>query len=111
MNVEDLRSPIQGTITTLTDTGYEDCRRELVWNEVKPARYPQLIVQAATDQDLVQTIRFARVNKLKVAIRGGGHRWVGFSLRDGSVLIDLGRLNQVSIDRVSNRHTATVATT
>jgi hypothetical protein len=111
MNLEELRSRIQGTITTLTDTGYEDCRRTLVWNEIKPARYPQLIVQVANEEDVVETIRFSRVNRLKVAIRGGGHNWVGFSLRDGSVLIDLGQLNQISIDAETRRATAQPAIT
>ena len=32
---------------------------------------------------------------------GGGHSWVGFSLRDESLLIDLGRLDEVSIDERS----------
>jgi FAD/FMN-containing dehydrogenase len=47
---------------------------------------------------------------MKVAVRGGGHNWVGFSLCDESLLIDLGRLDQVSIDANERRATVGPAT-
>ena len=99
MEVKELQSRIEGTVTTSGGTGYEDRRRELIWNGFKPARYPELIVHAANEDDVVEAIRFVRAQRMKIAVRGGGHSWCGFSLRDGSLLIDLGRLNQVSIDR------------
>jgi FAD/FMN-containing dehydrogenase len=99
MEVKELQSRIEGKVTTATDTGYEDLRREIVWNQLTPTRYPQLVVQVATEHDVVEAVRFAHANRIKIAVRGGGHSWVGFSLRDGSLLIDLGRLNQVLIDR------------
>jgi FAD/FMN-containing dehydrogenase len=98
MDVKELQSCIEGKVTTGTDPGYENLRRELIWNQLTPARYPQLIVQVATEHDVIEAVRFARANRMKIAVRGGGHSWVGFSLRDGSVLIDLGRLDQVVID-------------
>src|SRR6266446_5464253 len=98
MDVQELQSRIEGKVTTATDAEYENLRREIIWNQLTPARYPQLVVQVATEQDVVEAVRFARTHRMKIAVRGGGHSWVGFSLRDGSLLIDLGRLNQVSID-------------
>jgi FAD/FMN-containing dehydrogenase len=47
----------------------------------------------------VQAVRFSRSHGMKVAVRGGGHSWVGFSLRNGGLLIDLARLNRISIDK------------
>lgn len=99
MEVKELQSRIEGKVTTATDAGYENLRREITWNQLTPTRYPQLVVQVATEHDVVEAVRFARAHRMKIAVRGGGHSWVGFSLRDGSLLIDLGRLNQVSIDR------------
>lgn len=99
MEVKELQSRIEGKVTTATDTGYENLRREIIWNQLTPTRYPQLVVQVATEHDVVEAVRFARTHRMKIAVRGGGHSWVGFSLRDGSLLIDLGRLNQISIDR------------
>ncbi|MDT3776547.1 FAD-binding oxidoreductase [Nitrospira sp. MA-1] len=96
-----LQSRIAGKVTVATDAGYEDLRRSLIWNQLTPGRYPQVVVQVANEQDVIEAVRFARAQNLKVAVRGGGHSWVGFSLCDGSLLIDLGRLNQVSIDPMS----------
>lgn len=98
MNVQALQSRIVGKVTTATDPGYEDLRRSLIWNQLTPMRYPQVVVQVANEQDVVEAVRFAGAQNLKIAVRGGGHSWVGFPLCDGSLLIDLGRLNQVSID-------------
>lgn len=99
MEFKELQSRIEGNVTTSADAGYENLRRGIIWNQLTPARYPQLVVQAATEQDVVEAVGFARTHGMKIAVRGGGHSWVGFSLRDGSLLIDLGLLKQVSVDR------------
>ncbi|HEX5735669.1 MAG TPA: FAD-binding oxidoreductase [Blastocatellia bacterium] len=98
MGLEELQSRIEGKVTTRSDSGYEDLRRGIIWNQLTPARYPRLIVQAASERDVVEAVRFARAQGMKIAVRGGGHSWVGFSLRDESLLIDLGLLKQLSID-------------
>ena len=98
MEVGELRGRIEGKVTTSTDPGYEYLRCGMVWNQLTPARYPRLIVQAATEYDVVEAVQFAGVHRLKVAVRGGGHSWVGFSLRDESLLLDLGGLRQLAID-------------
>ena len=98
MGVEELQSRIVGKVTTATDAGYEQLRRDMNWNQLTPMRYPQLIVQVATEHDVVETIRFARAHEMKISVRGGGHSCMGAALRDESLLIDLGRLTQVSID-------------
>jgi FAD/FMN-containing dehydrogenase len=72
--------------------------KAMVWPQNTPGRYPQMIVQAANQNDVVQAAKFARGTGLKVAVRGGGHNWVGYALRDDSLLIDLGQLNKASID-------------
>ncbi len=103
MDLRQLRNRVRGDVTTPADAGYESLRRSMVWNRLAPEQRPGAIVQAASEQDVVEAVRFARAARLKIALRGGGHSWVGFSLRDGTLLIDLGRLNSVSIDRDSQR--------
>lgn len=98
MEVKELRSRIEGDVTTSADAGYENLRRGIIWNQLTPARYPRLVVQAAKAHDVVEAVQMARTHGMKIAVRGGGHSWVGFSLRDESLLIDLGRLRQLSID-------------
>lgn len=98
MDLQAFRGGISGKVTAVSEAEYENLRRELVWNEFKPARCPRLIVQAVNERDVIEAVRFARANGMKIAERGGGHSWVGFSLRDESLLIDLVRLDRVSID-------------
>ena len=111
MNVNELQSRIDGKVTTATDASYENLRRGMIWNQLTPTRYPQMIVQVATEHDVVEAIRFARAHRMKIAVRGGGHSWVGFSLRDGSLLIDLGRLKHVWIDEEARMAAAQPAIT
>lgn len=98
MDVQTLRRHIRGEVVQRSDASYEAVRRALVWNELKPERHPQFIVRAASDSDVVAAIAFARAHSLRVAVRGGGHSWCGAALRDGGMLLDLGHLDQVSID-------------
>ena len=49
-------------MTIATDTGYEHLRHEMNWNQLTPMRYPQLIVQVATEYDVVEAVRFARTH-------------------------------------------------
>ncbi|HKA55586.1 MAG TPA: FAD-binding oxidoreductase, partial [Candidatus Binatia bacterium] len=60
MDMEELQSRIEGRVMTTADAGYENLRRELLWNQLTPARHPRLIVQVATEQDVVEAVRFAR---------------------------------------------------
>ena len=106
LNKEELSKSIEGTVTRSQDVDFERVRREIVWNELAPSSTPRVIVQVESEQDVVNAVRFARTEGLQVAVRGGGHSWVGFSLRDDTVLIDLGRLKGVVIN--TEARTATV---
>jgi FAD/FMN-containing dehydrogenase len=61
------------------------------WNQLLPERYPELIVRVSSDLDVVEAVKFARENGLKLAVRGGGHAWCATPLRNGGMLIDLSR--------------------
>lgn len=102
LTLKELQSRVAGTVTSSTDKDYESLRA-MGWNRLVPNRRPRLIVQVADEKDVVEAVRFARANQMKVAVRGGGHSWVSFALRDDSLLIDLGRLKQASIDREARR--------
>jgi FAD/FMN-containing dehydrogenase len=71
------------------------------WNQLRPERYPDIIVQVSSDLDVVEAVGFARETGLKVAVRGGGHAWCGTPFRKGGMLIDLSRLTDVKIDPVA----------
>ena len=101
MDFAPLRTKLGGELVAAADAGYETRRREMAWNRLAPAARPAAVVRVADRGDVVESIRFARENGLQVAVRGGGHHWSGVSLREGSLLLDLSRLDAVEIDPVA----------
>lgn len=93
-----LQADVRGPVVLRGTADYAAHRNTMVWNAVKPERFPDAIVHVASETDVRHAIRFARAQGLKVAIRGGGHNWHNAALRDGGVLLDLSRLNQVHVD-------------
>lgn len=53
------------------EEGYEDARRATCWNARTPDRYPDLVVQAVTDADVVAAVRAARDQGMKIGVRSG----------------------------------------
>src|SRR4051812_48704818 len=88
-----LQGRIAGQVFQRGDEPYEQVRQAAVWNALKPARYPEIIVQVASDRDVIEAVRFARAQKMQVAIRGGGHSWCAPALRQDGMLLDLSQLN------------------
>jgi FAD/FMN-containing dehydrogenase len=76
------------------------------FNAQDPGRRPALIVQANTDADVVAAVRQARDLGLTIGICSGGHSWAQNHIRDDGMLIDLSRLDSISIDAASR--TATI---
>jgi FAD/FMN-containing dehydrogenase len=66
MDPSELRSQIRGDVVAISDPEYEEVRRNLVWNELKPLRRPALIVQVSSERDVVEAVRFARGHRLPV---------------------------------------------
>lgn len=79
--------------------GYEAARRATMWNRRLPDRFPDVIVQAADVYDVVAAVRFAKREGMRVGVRSGGHSWSGNHVRDGGMLLDVSRLNEVRIDK------------
>jgi FAD/FMN-containing dehydrogenase len=98
MTMQSLQERISGTMLHRGDPNYEQARRAPGWNELKPERYPDLIVQVASEDDAIEAVNFAREQHMKIGIRGGGHNWCAAALQEGGILLDLSRLNQVHID-------------
>ncbi len=89
---------VAGKVIRRQDADYELWREAMVWHMSKPKRYPDMIVQAKSVEDVIGAVNYARENKLKVAVRAGGHNANGPSLRDGGMLIDLSAMDDIVID-------------
>jgi FAD/FMN-containing dehydrogenase len=95
-----------GAVLRRGEDRYEEARRDAVWNARTPPRFPDLIVQAESAGDLVAAVRLAQAEGMKIGVRSGGHSWAGNHVRDGGMLLDVSRLDAVSID--TGAMTATV---
>jgi FAD/FMN-containing dehydrogenase len=89
---------VGGKVISRQDADYEVWRQAMVWHQSKPKRYPQLIVQARSEQDVIAAVKYAAANQLKVSVRSGGHNANGSALRDGALLIDVSAMNDIVID-------------
>lgn len=94
-----LKSKIKGQVIAASDADFKSAAIGNLWNQLRPDRFPDMVVKVANEQDVVEAVKFARANDIKVAVRGGGHNWCCPSLRNSGMLIDLSNLTQIiSID-------------
>ncbi|KAB1144258.1 FAD-binding oxidoreductase [Streptomyces luteolifulvus] len=96
---------IEGAVVRRGDPAYDGVWAEMLWNDLKPQRFPDLIVRVASDRDVPAAVRLARSEGHRIALRSHGHSWCGSPLRDGGMLIDLSALNGCEIDPVSRTAT------
>ncbi len=75
------------------DPGYERARACMGAYGLTPPRRPEVIVQAASPDDVAEAILLARARGLTVAVRAGGA-----PLRDGGMLIDVSRLRRHGVE-------------
>jgi FAD/FMN-containing dehydrogenase len=80
------------------DSDYESFRQSMHWHHSKPDRYPDLIVQAFNEQDVIAAVKHAASNRLKISVHNTGHNAMGSSLRDGGMLLDVGSMAKLEID-------------
>ncbi|KAF1357098.1 FAD binding domain protein [Delphinella strobiligena] len=90
---------------------YEQARVGRVFNHRRPKRYPIAVVEAETEDHVVQGVRLAKELDCRVSIRSGGHSWAAWSVRDNAVLIDLGKMQHISLDKETGIVTASPSTT
>ncbi len=93
---DELGKGLRGRLLQPDDAGYDDARR--VWNAMIDRR-PAAIAQCAGTADVVRAVKFARAEGLPLSVRGGGHNVAGKAVRDAALMVDLGPMQAVSVDR------------
>jgi FAD/FMN-containing dehydrogenase len=93
--VSDLRAAVAGDVITPEDGAYHDVRA--LWNG-RIDRFPAVIVQVTSTDDVAAALRFAREHDLQLAVRGGGHHVTGSALVDGGLVVDCSGLATVDLD-------------
>lgn len=66
---------------------------------------PLMVVRPASAADVVRIVRFARDQRLPLAVRGGGHSYAGYNSCDGGIVIDMSGLRALAMseDRLTMR--------
>jgi FAD/FMN-containing dehydrogenase len=98
--IEALAGQLTGKVLDANDPSYDEVRT--IWNAMIDRR-PALIVQCREASDVVHAVRFARDNKLLVAVRGGGHNIAGNAVCDGGLMIDLSPMKSVRVNAATKR--------
>ncbi len=86
--------------------GYEQARVGRVFNRRRPDRYPAAVLLAADAGAVADGVRLAAERGWAVSVRAGGHSWAAWSVRDDTLLIDLGNLNTIAYDESTGIATA-----
>lgn len=97
--VASLKNRISGNLIPASDPHFDSWVQGMSWQLRDTKRRPDLIVQAKSVDDVVEAVRFAAANDIRIGIRSGGHSWVFSSIRDGGMLLDLGGFRDIRIDQ------------
>jgi FAD/FMN-containing dehydrogenase len=92
---KDLAARLTGQLVLTEEALYEQVRA--LWNDAVHTR-PAAIVQCATVQDVVHTVRWARAHGRVLSVRGGGHDFAGRALCEDGIVIDCSSMRAVIID-------------
>ncbi|RAH76581.1 FAD-binding domain-containing protein [Aspergillus japonicus CBS 114.51] len=89
----------------------QEARVGRVFNHRRPDRFPLAVVKATCQEDIIAAVKLAKAKKCRLAVRSGGHSWAAWSVRDNSILLDLGNYKQLDVDPATRTARATPSMT
>ena len=90
-----LRAGFAGDLIGRGSATYDAARRT---DNLAFDRRPLVVARCANPEDAARALEFARRRSLPLAVRGGAHCQAGRSSCDDGVVIDLGKLDGVTVD-------------
>jgi len=96
--IAELRSVFKGDLLAPDDPRYDSARQ--VYNAMID-RHPALIARCADADDVAAAVKSARKHDMTVTVRGGGHNAAGSSVWDDALVIDLGEMRNVLVDKAA----------
>ncbi len=97
---DELRTACRGALLLPADTGYDAARH--TWNAAVDHR-PSAIVRCADSADIAAAVRIASRLGLAVSVHAGGHDVARHTAVDGSIMLDVSQLKNITIDPVARR--------
>ncbi|MEO6828127.1 MAG: FAD-binding oxidoreductase [Microbacteriaceae bacterium] len=91
----ELSAITRGPVILPGDAEYD--RARAVYNGMID-RHPAAVLQCYDVADVVAGVRFARDNRIELAVRGGGHNAAGLGVWDDALVLDLGPMRSTTVD-------------
>jgi FAD/FMN-containing dehydrogenase len=94
-------SNFEGSFWLKGDEGFEEAAVGRVFNGRRPKaseRRPEAVLYPESDDDLKQAVKLAKEQGWSLAMRSGGHSWAAWSVQNGTMLIDMSRLQDATYD-------------
>ncbi|MFG2820927.1 FAD-binding oxidoreductase [Kitasatospora sp. NPDC048365] len=85
------------------EPGSADYARTVEIDNGRTRTPPAYVVRANSVADVARAIAFARELELPMTVRGGGHSAAGYCLNRGGVVLDLGLMKGIALDRDTDR--------
>jgi len=105
--INKFRASLLGQLILPADQEYEQARQKAYWKNPTTDKHPAIIALCTREEDVARCVDFARQHNITVAVRSGGHSFLGWSTCDDGLIIDLSPMKNIVID--PNKRTARAA--
>ncbi|HEU0295845.1 MAG TPA: FAD-binding oxidoreductase [Anaerolineales bacterium] len=95
--INKFRASLLGRLILPADQEYDRARRVEYWNPTTD-KHPAMIARCAQADDVARCVNFARQHDLTVAVRSGGHSFLGWGTCDDGLILDVSRMKDIAID-------------
>ncbi|AUG75277.1 FAD-binding dehydrogenase [Kitasatospora sp. MMS16-BH015] len=92
---QELDRRLDGRLLLRGSPGYADHR--LGYNQLDDDQYPAAVALCTSPSDVQHCLDLARGHGLPIAARSGGHSYLGYSVPDGGLVVDLRSMAQVDV--------------
>lgn len=88
---------VKGNVITPDETDYTEASRDY---NGRFKNHPQCIIFCENENDVVESVKWARKQNIPVSLRSGGHSYEGYSIADGGIVIDVSKMTDIKINAV-----------
>jgi FAD/FMN-containing dehydrogenase len=96
--IEALKRSFRGVLIGPSEPGYDQACS--IWNAMIDRR-PALIARCLGVSDVAMCVDFARRNRLRLSVKGGGHNIAGLAVCDDGLMLDMSLMRGVWVDPVA----------